>query len=67
MVTYWEKKFNEEAVDCTADWGAQKALRNNLGTYYVRYENSILVFDDWGDNYLSEEQIVIILEKLELR
>lgn len=61
------KKYNEGAVECTADWRAQKALRNNIGTYYVRYENSILVFGDEEDVYLSEEQIDIILDKLELR
>lgn len=63
----YDKKYNEEVVDCTASWGAQKALRNNIGTYYVRYENAILVFSDDEDFYLSEEQIAIILDKLELR
>ena len=61
------KKYNEKVVECTNDWGAQKAFRNNLGTYYIRYENSILVFGDGEDIYLSEEQIGIILDKLELR
>ena len=61
------KKYNEKVVECTNDWGAQKALRNNIGTYYVRYENSILVFSDDEDVYLSEEQINIISDKLELR
>ncbi len=61
------KKFNEKVVDCTEDWSAQKALRNNIGTYYARYENSILVFSDDEDIYLSEKQIDIILDKLELR
>ena len=61
------KKFNKEVVDCTTDWDAQKALRNNIGTYYVRYENAILVFGDDEDVYLTEEQIDIIIDKLELR
>lgn len=61
------KKYNEEAVECTADWDAQKALRNKIGTYYIRYEDSILVFSDYEDLYLLEEQIDIILEKLDLR
>ena len=61
------KRYNENVVECTSDWAAQKALRNNLGTYYVRYGNTILVFGDGEDIYLSEEQISIILDKLELR
>lgn len=61
------KKYNESAVDCTEDWNAKKAIRNKLGTYYVRYDNAILEFSDDEDVYLSEEQIDIILDKLELR
>ena len=61
------KKFNEDAVDCTEDWNAKKAIRNKIGTYYVRYDNVILEFCDYEDVYLSEEQIDIILSKLEIR
>ena len=61
------KKFNEDAVDCTKDWNANKAIRNKIGTYYVRYDNVILEFSDDEDVYLSEEQIEIILDKLEIR
>lgn len=61
------KKYNEEVVDCTKEWDAEKALRNKLGTYYVRYENAILVFTDSEDIHLSEEQISIILDKLGIR
>lgn len=61
------KKYNESAVDCTDDWDAEKAIRNKLGTYYVRYDNAILVFSDDEDVYLSEDQINIVLDKLELR
>ena len=61
------KKLNEDAVDCTADWGALKAIRNRVGTYYVRYENMILEFSDNEDLYLSADQINIIREKLELK
>ncbi len=67
----WEKeldaRFNEGAANCTTDWGAEKALRNKLGTYYVRYENCILVFRDNEDVYLTPEQIGIICEKLDVR
>ena len=62
-----DKKYNEGLVDCTADWDAKLAVRNLIGTYYVRYDNVILEFNDGVDVYLSEEQIDIILEKLELR
>jgi len=61
------KKYNEGAVDCTTDWNAKKALRNKLGTYYVRFDNAILEFCDYEDTYLTEEQIDIILDKLKLR
>lgn len=61
------KKYNEDMVDCTKEWNALKALRNKLGTYYVRYDDAILEFRDYEDLYLSEEQIDIILKNLELR
>lgn len=61
------KKFNEDAVDCTEDWKAEKAIRNKVGTYYVRYDNAILEVSDYEDVYLSEEQIEIILRNLEIR
>ncbi len=61
------KKYNEGIADCTADWDAKMALRNKIGTYYVRYEDSILVLSEDEDVYLSEEQIDIILDKLGLR
>lgn len=64
---FTEKKFNEGAADCTSDWGAEKALRNKNGEYYVRYKTSILVFRDYEDIFLTPEQIDIILTKLELR
>ncbi len=61
------KKFNEEAEDCTAEWGAEKALRNRIGTYYVRYKDSILIFSEDKDVDLLKEQIETILDKLDLR
>jgi len=62
-----KKRFNEDAVDCTGDWNAEKAVRNKLGTYYVRYDNAVLEFSDDEEVYLTEEQIDIILDKLGLR
>jgi len=62
-----EKKYNEELTECTKNWGAEKAFRNTMGIYYVRYENAILVFSDVKDIYLTADQIDIIREKLDLR
>lgn len=62
-----KKRFNEDAVDCTGDWNAEKAVRNKLGTYYVRYDNAVLEFSDDEVVYLTDEQIDIILDKLGLR
>jgi len=62
-----KKRFNEDAVDCTGDWNAEKAVRNELGTYYVRYDNAVLEFSDDEEVYLTDEQIDIILDKLGLR
>lgn len=61
------KKYNEDAEDCTEEWDAQKAIRNKIGTYYVRFENVILEFSDYEEGHLSEDQIDIILDGLELR
>ena len=68
----WEEevygmKYNEGAKDCALEWDAQKAVRSNVGYYYVRYENSILIFKDYEDVNLTSEQIDIILDKLDLR
>ena len=62
-----EKKYNEELTECTKNWGAEKAFRNTMGIYYVRYENAILVFSDDKDIYLTADQINIIRDKLDLR
>jgi len=65
--TFEERIVNVDAVDCTADWAAQLAMRNDSGMYYVRYENSILVFSEEEDVYLTPDQINIICDKLDLR
>lgn len=66
----WEEeltyRFYESAEDCTEDWGALEAVRNDkIGAYFVRYENMILQLGE--DVTLSSEQIAIIREKLDLR
>jgi len=60
------KAYNESAVNCKEDWDAQKAVRNIIGIYYVRYDDAILEFSDSADAYLSKKQIAIIKEKLGL-
>ncbi|MBQ8519603.1 MAG: DUF2812 domain-containing protein [Agathobacter sp.] len=59
--------YNVEAVDCTNDWEAKQAVRNDAGTYYVRYDDAILVLHENEDVYLTADQIDIIREKLDLR
>ena len=73
----WEEifeknKFNEGSQECASDWGAQKAMQNDVGTYYVRYENVLFVFSDGDDSdetyvALTGEQIKNIREKLDLK
>ena len=62
-----EYKYNENRSDCTKEWAAVEAYRNAIGEYYVRYEDVILMFSDYEDIVLTEEQISIIREKLDLR
>lgn len=64
---FGERKYNEGAADCTSDWGAKQAMRNKNGIYFVRYEDSILIFNDEEDVYLTPDQINIICDKLDLR
>lgn len=67
----WEEelsaRYNEEVEDCTEEWGANKAFRNKIGTYYVRFENAILILSEETDISLTSEQIAVICEKLELK
>jgi len=65
----WEEemssRFNQDALDCTSDWKAVKAVRNQIGMYYVRYAD--MIFELSEDAELSPEQITVIREKLDLR
>ena len=67
----WEEelsaRFNQDIGECTEDWGAEKAFRNGIGTYYVRYEDAILVLREEVDISLTPEQMAVICEKLELK
>lgn len=62
-----EYKYNEKRTDCAKEWGAEEAFRNGIGEYYVRYDDVLLMFSDYEDLVLDENQIDIIREKLDLR
>lgn len=62
-----EKKQNENKTDCTSDWKADSAFRNEIGNYYVRYEDAILILYEDMSNELDSGQISIIQDKLQLR
>ena len=62
-----DKKKNENKSDCTKDWEAKIAFRNEIGDYYVRYEDVILIFYGDRESYLDSKQISVIQDKLKLR
>ena len=62
-----DKKQNENKTDYTNAWEADIAFRNEIGDYYVRYEDSILIFYEDMENELDSGQISIIRDRLELR
>ena len=62
-----DKSQNENKTECTKEWDANIAYRNEIGNYYVRYEDAILIFYEDRENFLVPEQIAIICDKLELR
>ena len=62
-----EKKQNENKTDCTTDWEADIAYRNEIGDYYVRYEDAILIFYEDREYVLVPWQIEVIRDKLQLR
>lgn len=59
--------YNVAGEDCADDWGAKQAVRNEAGTYYVRYDDIVFVLNENADVYLTADQIDIIREKLDLR
>ena len=61
-----DKKQNENKTECTKDWEADIAYRNEIGNYYVRYEDAILIFNEDRDYILLPEQIAVIRNKLGL-
>lgn len=71
MDKIWEDQFdmkvNETREDCTSEWEAEIAYRNKIGEYYVRYEDIIFILEDYEDLRLTQDQINIIRDKLDLR
>ncbi len=62
-----EKEQNKYKTECTKDWEADIAYRNDIGDYYVRYQDTILIFYEEMENELDARQIAIIRDKLQLR
>lgn len=67
----WEKytdfKEDAEVIECAKEWGAEAAYHVWQSRYVVRYENCILIFNDYSNITLTQEQIDIIRDKLDLR
>ena len=57
----------DEWEECTQEWEANIAFYDGNKTYCVRYDDIILIFDDYDERVLAQEQIDIIRDKLELR
>lgn len=62
-----EKEKNSNRTECTKDWEAESAFRNEIGDYYVRYQDTVLIFYGDREIYLDSDQISIIRDKLDLR
>ena len=62
-----DKSQDESKTECTKDWEADIAYRNETGNYYVRYEDAILIFNEDWDYILVPGQIDVIRDKLQLR
>ena len=60
------RNLNVNKTDCTADWRAEAAYHNELITYYVRYDDAILVLHVFDDLLPSQQQIDAIRTLLEL-
>lgn len=60
----WEEqmdaKFNQTAEDVRGLWGAVAAAHNLNGTYYVRYQDAILILDFAEDTVLTPSDVEII-------
>ena len=61
------KIAESEKLDCTKAWGAETAFLTGNEKYFVRYEDTIITFTDYDGTILTQEQIDIICEKLDVR
>jgi len=64
---YLEAKSSHAVEDCRSAWHAEEAFRTESGKYFVRYQNIIFTLNESEGLLLSQEQIDIIREKLDLR
>ena len=62
-----DKSQNENKTECTKDWEADIAYRNEIGDYYVRYEDAILILYEDREYVMVSWQIDVIRDKLQLR
>ena len=72
----WEELLNTwglntwggEFVDCTKEWSALQAVKNEKSDYFVRYDGYIFMLREWEEEVvLNQEQIDIIRDKMKLR
>lgn len=64
---YTDFKEDYEVVECSEEWGADAAYYVVGGEYSVRYDNTILIFNDYDNITITGDQINIIRDKLDLR
>ena len=64
---YADTQKDLEVIEYAQEWGAKAAYHYWQSRYIVRYENCILLFNDYSDIALTQEQIDIIRDKLDLR
>ena len=57
-------KVNEIRYDCTAQWGAVEAFRNNAGNYIVRYEDALWVICPSLEEPLTQAQIDFVISAI---
>ena len=53
-------------VDCTKEWNAKNAFCTG-NKYFVQYEDIIFIFSDYEERVLTQDQIDVIREKMDLR
>lgn len=69
---FWDELLNMWGVyapltECSEEWEAVEAFRNEKGIYFVRYDNCIFLLRDWDGISLDASQIAIIRHKMDLK